>query len=232
VFVKMDLNIKDRLRDLKGSDAIVLIALATYINNEGTCFPSIDTLRQDTGLTEHTTIRAIARLRERGFITIIKPGGGRKHSTKHSVNFFTFGKDGTNPVDNNSEKINSVNNNSESLGENPVSSAGNSVKKLKITVKDLTEELEPVGTRAKELEPLTRTKALISQLPIAVRAFLEGYDIEIEGHALESLHSWCKKLPVETILEALKEGVKHDAYSWSYIELILRKKARGDDATE
>ena len=68
-----------------------------------------------------------------------------------------------------------------------------------------------------------KDKALINQLPVAVRDFLEGYEIILESYALKELQTWCNKLPVEDILKAFEETDKHKKYSWPYARKILQR---------
>lgn len=233
MFVKLELSILEtNLQRLSGADFRALIAMSKYVDNTGRCFPSVPRIADDIGVKRRMVQRSMRRLEEVGLIKTEMVGGGRYRPNKYRLLHFTFGKN------ENSDKSDAVmgekgdsldavteQRNSDKNRQKGDKIGRNSDNLVPETASNLSPELEPL-TRAKELEPLTRAKALISQLPIAVRAFLEGYDIEIEGHALESLHSWCNRLPVETILEALKEGVEHDAYSWSYIESILRRKER------
>ncbi len=47
-------------------DRFVLVAIASYVGNNGCCWPSIDTLANDTGYSRRTVERAIERLQGRG----------------------------------------------------------------------------------------------------------------------------------------------------------------------
>lgn len=70
-----------------------------------------------------------------------------------------------------------------------------------------------------------RPAALLQQLPKAIADFLSGYDIHLTRYGQKRLMYFCRKLPDEAILKALKEAVDHNAYSWNYAEKILERLA-------
>jgi DNA-binding transcriptional regulator YhcF (GntR family) len=69
--MQYDLIIDIALTPVKNTGAkIVLLALATYSNAEGECFPSQQKLASDTGLTDRTVRSAIKWLADHGYITV------------------------------------------------------------------------------------------------------------------------------------------------------------------
>jgi hypothetical protein len=51
-----------RISDLSGADFRVLIALATFADKKGICFPSLATLAQKTGIERKNIPRSLAKL--------------------------------------------------------------------------------------------------------------------------------------------------------------------------
>lgn len=54
---------------LPAQEKITLLMLANYANQDGQCWPSIDTLSLDTGLSRASVKRALRKLVERGLMT-------------------------------------------------------------------------------------------------------------------------------------------------------------------
>jgi hypothetical protein len=66
------------------SDKLILMILASYGNRDGDtvdAWPSMETLIEDSGLSERTVYRAIERLCEDGLIERFPPAGSRKSNT-------------------------------------------------------------------------------------------------------------------------------------------------------
>jgi hypothetical protein len=61
---------------LPAQEKITLVMLSNYANEEGRCWPSIDTLCVDTGLSRATVKRALKRLEERKLLIKAKRSKG------------------------------------------------------------------------------------------------------------------------------------------------------------
>ena len=66
------------------TEAFVLLALADYANDDGECWPSIESLAKRTRMTDRGVRKAVSRLREGGWITV-QAGGGRRVSNLYTV---------------------------------------------------------------------------------------------------------------------------------------------------
>lgn len=97
IFVKLGVNIREHLTEVKATDSVLFIALATRINSDGVCFPSLRTLGRETGFTRSTILRCIKRLEEAGWIVFVersyRKGGWHAYNRYHLNNrFVEFGK--------------------------------------------------------------------------------------------------------------------------------------------
>ena len=66
---------------LRGSERLVMLALAIHANDELECWPSVPTIAREAGISERQTYRAIAGLEGRGLIDRKSGGGRRKANT-------------------------------------------------------------------------------------------------------------------------------------------------------
>ncbi len=55
--------------ELKGNNKLVMLCLADFANDEGYCYPSIETIARKSGIAESTTKGVIKRLAEGGFLS-------------------------------------------------------------------------------------------------------------------------------------------------------------------
>jgi predicted transcriptional regulator len=97
IYVKLWVEIREHLYQVKATDLLVFIALATHIDNEGVCFPSLRTLQRLTGFKRSTIIRSIKRLEDIGWIVYVDRGyrkGGCHAVNRYHLNkwFVEFGK--------------------------------------------------------------------------------------------------------------------------------------------
>jgi hypothetical protein len=78
---------KDALRGESGNTQSVYYWICNYLNKEGECWPSIDTLSEDAGCSRDTTKRALERLEELGILSVEHRGGqdGVSLSNKYAV---------------------------------------------------------------------------------------------------------------------------------------------------
>lgn len=59
---------------IKPLGILILLALARYSNNKGTCYPSIETLSNDTGISTRQIMRIIKELEAANMITVHRAG--------------------------------------------------------------------------------------------------------------------------------------------------------------
>lgn len=83
----------------KGSELLVLLALADFADDEGVCWPSIPTLSKKSRLGQRQTYYIISDLLASGELMMISTGGGRR-SNKYQVNLSALtGAPGDTPAD-------------------------------------------------------------------------------------------------------------------------------------
>ena len=97
IYVKLWVEIREYLHEVKATDLLVFIALATRIDSEGVCFPSLRKLQRETGFKRSTIIRSIKRLEAEGWIVYVERGyrkGGWHAANRYHLNdrFVEFGK--------------------------------------------------------------------------------------------------------------------------------------------
>jgi hypothetical protein len=71
-------------RVTRSSDKFVLVCMANYANDQGLCYPSVQTLSSDTSMDRKTIMVAIRRLIENGFI--VHAGNTRNRVAVYRVN--------------------------------------------------------------------------------------------------------------------------------------------------
>jgi DNA-binding transcriptional regulator YhcF (GntR family) len=62
---------------LPAQEKITLVMLANYADESGRCWPSIETLCVDTGLSRSTIKRCLAKLQERRILTKLRRAKGK-----------------------------------------------------------------------------------------------------------------------------------------------------------
>jgi len=68
-YVKFSVTFREKqLRQLKGAPLAVFICLALHIQEDGTCFPSVSLISQETGYNKDTVFKALKRLELMGYI--------------------------------------------------------------------------------------------------------------------------------------------------------------------
>ena len=70
----------DQCTGVKGSDRLVILALADYCNESGWCFPSVPELARRCQLSDRGTQKILARLAAGGHIAVEANEGMRKTS--------------------------------------------------------------------------------------------------------------------------------------------------------
>ena len=68
----------DQCTDVKGSERLVILALADYCNESGWCFPSVPELARRCQLSDRGTQKILARLAAGGHIAVEANEGMRK----------------------------------------------------------------------------------------------------------------------------------------------------------
>lgn len=73
--------------DVSCNELLILLALADWAGHDGeSCFPSMEQIGFKARCDERTARRIIGKLKEKGYLTVIKPGSGRGHRTEYRVN--------------------------------------------------------------------------------------------------------------------------------------------------
>lgn len=89
-WVKIDVGFRGVMKKLKGSQLSVFLAISLRINNQGLCYPSFETIAEDTGYSLRAVKTAAKKLQDAGFLTIVK---GKMASNMYHVNAFAaFGE--------------------------------------------------------------------------------------------------------------------------------------------
>jgi GntR family transcriptional regulator len=73
--------------DLPATEKLVLLGLACRANNKNQCFPTVDTLSKDTGLSRREIFRSLSALKVGGLVEI---GKKTTDSSKPPVNLYTL----------------------------------------------------------------------------------------------------------------------------------------------
>lgn len=68
----------------KQAQLLVMLALADFANDEGICWPSMETLARKVRMTERGTRKIVAKLKADGWIAV-KTGGGRHGCNQYTV---------------------------------------------------------------------------------------------------------------------------------------------------
>lgn len=71
-------------KTLGPTERLVMLALADHADDDGRCYPSIERLRQRTGLSERAVQTNIRKLVDQGYIRIV-PGGGKGNANLYFV---------------------------------------------------------------------------------------------------------------------------------------------------
>jgi len=71
----------------QGTALLLLLALADFANDEGTCWPSVKTLARKCRLGKRQTQNLLGKLEEEGEISRLDMGGGRGNTTTYRVNY-------------------------------------------------------------------------------------------------------------------------------------------------
>lgn len=72
--------------NVDGKRLLALLALASYADDEGFCFPGVKTLAGKLRVTERQAMRILSNLENDGFITITKRGNGRGNINVFKIN--------------------------------------------------------------------------------------------------------------------------------------------------
>jgi DNA-binding MarR family transcriptional regulator len=68
-YVKFSVKFRDsQLAQLKGATLAIFICLALHIEEDGTCFPSVNLICKETGYNRDTVFDALSKLEFRGYI--------------------------------------------------------------------------------------------------------------------------------------------------------------------
>ncbi|OBX09585.1 hypothetical protein QV08_01200 [Gallibacterium salpingitidis] len=81
---------------LSGNLKLVFILMANYADEKDRCYPSQATLARQAGVSEKTIQRAIEKLEEIGFVSVLRKGTGNKSSV-YCLNFKVEGSQNVTP---------------------------------------------------------------------------------------------------------------------------------------
>jgi hypothetical protein len=89
-FVKLTTSFRQKcLRELKGAPLSILMDLGLHINGNGTTWPSLATIANETGYSLHTVKKSLCFLEQRGYINI-EPQGNflpNRYRLNHGISF-------------------------------------------------------------------------------------------------------------------------------------------------
>jgi hypothetical protein len=71
--------------EARGSVRTLLFVIATYADDEGRCYPSLDKLAAGVGLRRRQIIKLVQQATDRGYLAIEQRGLGRGHSTRYRL---------------------------------------------------------------------------------------------------------------------------------------------------
>jgi hypothetical protein len=72
---------------LSSGAKLVGFALATFMDRDGVCWPSVETLRAATSLSGRTVERRRNELLDGGYLIVVEHGGGRRRSNRYRAVF-------------------------------------------------------------------------------------------------------------------------------------------------
>jgi hypothetical protein len=73
-------------RRAAGGEQMILLAMADHANDEGgDCYPSVGRIAWKTGYSIRQVQNIMAKLRARGALVIVRPGGGRGRATEYRI---------------------------------------------------------------------------------------------------------------------------------------------------
>jgi hypothetical protein len=72
--------------DLRGERKLALLAMADWANDEGYCWPSLNSLARKCSIARRSALRIVQHLEQAGYVTSI-PGRGRGHPNRYHLNF-------------------------------------------------------------------------------------------------------------------------------------------------
>ncbi len=71
--------------DIAGTELLVLLALADFADDSGSCWPSMETIAAKTRLSDRGARKIIRRLEEKGVLICDISRGGRKFSSRYTI---------------------------------------------------------------------------------------------------------------------------------------------------
>lgn len=74
VWIKLSVTFRKYMRNLKGSRLAVFLAICLHIDEKGTCYPSIETLSEETGYSPREVMNATKELESAGLLTANRHG--------------------------------------------------------------------------------------------------------------------------------------------------------------
>lgn len=82
VYFCVECGIRDRLHELSGSQALVLLCIASHMNDNRQSWPSYSTICEETGLSRTPVSEALKRLISGGWLKVVHGSGGKSNRYK------------------------------------------------------------------------------------------------------------------------------------------------------
>jgi DnaD/phage-associated family protein len=210
----------DQCTDIKGSDRLVIIALAEYCNESGWCFPSVHELARRCQLSDRGTQKILAKLAAGGHIAIEANQGTRKTSGSptHRYHLLAYQR-----------MLNGVKGEQNAIRVNKTAAKGELAGSPEPPIDPPLDPNTNNATRAQAPTPAQPTKtaaAPAAVAPLEYQAVVKAYQNEIgmltpiisEGIKAQMLQS-----PVEWVLRAIGIAAMRNNRRWAYVEGILRR---------
>lgn len=235
----------DQCTNIKGSDRLVIIALAEYCNESGWCFPSVHELARRCQLSDRGTQKILAKLAAGGHIAIEANQGTRKTSGSptHRYHLLAY-QCNLNSAKGEPMRSPLMDGPDTSKGEPMRSSLDaekgeqNAIRVNKTAAKgELAGSPEPPidppidpntnnATRAQAPAQQTKAAAAPSMAPLEYQAVVKAYQNEIgvlTPLISEGIKAQMQQSPTEWVIRAIGIAAMRNNRRWAYVEGILRR---------
>lgn len=235
----------DQCTNIKGSDRLVIIALAEYCNESGWCFPSVHELARRCQLSDRGTQKILAKLAAGGHIAIDANQGTRKTSGSptHRYHLLAY-QCNLNSAKGEPMRSPLMDEPDTSKGE-PMRSSLDAEKgeQNAIRVNKTAAKGEPASspeppidppidpntnnaTRAQAPAQPTKAAAAPAVAPLEYQAVVKAYQNEIgmlTPMISEGIKAQMQQSPTEWVLRAIGIAAMRNNRRWAYVEGILRR---------
>jgi DnaD/phage-associated family protein len=196
VWIKLSTSFRDVMKTLKGSRLAVFLDICLHIDENNDCFPSVETIRKDTGYSKRETINAIQELEDMNLLTVTR--GERRYNIYHVNAIVAIGAENAPVHFVTSNGAFSANKMSQSaLKEEPINK-----KKFK--------KNQTTGATASQSLLIAYESSIGEHTPMMRRTLANA----------ETLY------PSDWIIEALQIAAENNVKRWTYAEAILKRWTR------